>query len=152
VTSLALPARATDTNLIDTAAARRRTLEPRPMDLLLLALGVFFLPGALAVALPSRWIPVRRDRRLAILLQLVGTLAVIGGSAYLLWLMPGAVATAACVVGSGFLMILSLFSIVLPCPRSAGLEVAMILMRSGVAMAVYGTGRRMVLAHHHRRG
>jgi hypothetical protein len=25
-------------------------------------------------------------------------------------------------------------------------------MRSGVAMAVYGTGRRMVLAHHHRRG
>ena len=70
----------------------------------------------------------------------------IGASAYALWLLPGAVATAACVVGSGFLMILSLFSIVLPCPRSAGLEAATILLRSGEAMAVYGTGQ------HHRQG
>jgi hypothetical protein len=33
-----------------------------------------------------------------------------------------------------------------------GLEAVTIFVRSGVALAVFGTGRHLVLAQHHRRG
>ncbi|MCS5690927.1 MAG: hypothetical protein ACKOPT_06620 [Cyanobium sp.] len=121
------------------------------MEQFLLVLAVLPAPLTLALLLPPGWIQERRDRRLAALLLLLGALAVIAGSAVALWLLPGAIAEAACVVGSAFLMLLSLFSIMPVCPRSSGLETAMAVALSGVAMAVYGGTRLVVLASRRRR-
>lgn len=121
------------------------------MEQLFIALVVLLAPLTLAIALPPARIPERRDRRLATLLLLLGVLAAIGGTAFALWLLPGALAAAACVVGSAFLMLFSLFSIVPACPRSSGIEIATAVALSGVAMVLYGGTRRLVLALHRRR-
>lgn len=104
------------------------------MEQFLLVLAVLPAPLTLALLLPPGWIQERRDRRLVAL-----------------WLLPGAIAEAACVVGSAFLMLVSLFSIMPVCPRSTGLETAMAVVLSGVAMAVYGGTRLVVLASRRRR-
>jgi hypothetical protein len=122
------------------------------MEQLFIALAVLLAPLTLAIALPLGRIPTRRDRRLAALLLLLGALALIGGSAVTLWQLPGALAAAACVVGSAFVMILSLFAIIPVCPRSTGIETATALVLSGVAIGVYGGTRLLVLARHRRRG
>jgi hypothetical protein len=54
----------------------------------LLAIGVGLVPGLLAVKLSMGRKRVRLDRKLAIDLQAVGVLVLVGGSIWFLWLVP----------------------------------------------------------------
>jgi len=116
------------------------------VDPLLRAALVAVLPVTLAVVLPGRWIPRRRDRRLAIVLQGLGAVALLAGGGWSLWLLPGSLAADACVVFSAGLWLVSLFTVHLPCPEAGAMATALTLLQSGIAMVLYGSGRRLVLA------
>ncbi|MFN7820010.1 MAG: hypothetical protein ACK5Q7_10545 [Cyanobacteriota bacterium] len=91
---------------------------------------------------------VSLDRTLAIGLQAAGLLALVGGSIWFLWLIPQLFISAGCGVTSSLLMVLTLFTVSLPCQRSIPMwiDIAEGLMAFGTAFTVYGTNRRMALA------
>ncbi len=88
------------------------------------------------------------DRRLAVGLQAVGILALVGGSFWFLWLVPQLFMSAGCGVTSGLLLVLTLFTVSLSCQTSIPMwiDVAEGLIAFGVAFLSYGTTRRVVLS------
>jgi hypothetical protein len=91
---------------------------------------------------------VSLDRKLAVGLQAVGVLAVVGGSIWFLWLVPQLFMSAGCGITSGLLMVLTLFTVSLSCQTSIPMwiDIAEGLITFGVALLIYGTTRRVVLA------
>lgn len=88
------------------------------------------------------------DRNLAIGLQAVGVLALVGGSIWFLWLVPQLFMSAGCGITSGLLMVLTLFTFSLSCQTliPMWIDIAEGLITFGVAFLIYGTTRRVVLA------
>lgn len=88
------------------------------------------------------------DRTLAVGLQAVGILALVGGSFWFLSLVPQLFMSAGCGVTSGLLMVLTLFTVSLPCQTSIPMwiDIAEGLIAIGVAFLSYGTTRRVVLS------
>lgn len=118
------------------------------MNWLLLAIGVGLVPGLLAVKLPMWRKRVRLDRKLAIGLQAVGILVLVGGSIWFLWLVPQLLMSAGCGIASGLLRVLTLFTVSLSCQTSIPMwiDIAEGLIAFGLAFLMYGTTRRVVLA------
>jgi hypothetical protein len=106
------------------------------------------VPALLAAKLPMGRKRVSLDRTLAIGLQAAGLLALVGGSIWFLWLIPQLFISAGCGVTSSLLMVLTLFTVSLPCQTSIPMwiDTAEGLMAMGTACLVYGTTRRVVLA------
>jgi hypothetical protein len=115
---------------------------------LLLGIVVGLVPALLAAKLPRRRKRLGLDRKIAIGLQAAGVLALVGGSIWFLWLIPQLFISAGCGVTSSLLMVLTLFTVSLPCQRSIPMwiDIAEGLMAFGTAFTVYGTTRRMALA------
>ncbi|MFN5464872.1 MAG: hypothetical protein ACK5CQ_07485 [Cyanobacteriota bacterium] len=118
------------------------------MNWLLLGMAAGLVPALLAAKLPMGRKRVSLDRTLAIGLQAAGLLALVGGSIWFLWLIPQLFISAGCGVTSSLLMVLTLFTVSLPCQRSIPMwiDIAEGLMAFGTAFTVYGTNRRMALA------
>jgi predicted membrane-bound spermidine synthase len=118
------------------------------MDWLLIGIGVGLVPIGLAIWLPKQLQRQRRDRKIAVVLQAAGVLAVVGGSLWSIWLVPQLFMTVACVIASSLLNILSFFTLSLPCQTTTSISIAMAegLVAFGVAFLTYGTTRRLVLA------
>ena len=91
---------------------------------------------------------VRLDRKLAIGLQAVGILVLVGGSIWFLWLVPQLLMSAGCGIASGLLRVLTLFTVSLSCQTSIPMwiDIAEGLIAFGLAFLMYGTTRRVVLA------
>lgn len=117
------------------------------MNGLALAIGIGLIPALLAAKLPKRRKRRRLDRRLAIGLQAVGVLALVGGSAWYVWLVPQLLISASCTIASDLLRVLTFFTLSLPCQTSIPLwiDLAEGLVAFGVAFLTYGTTRRVVL-------
>jgi hypothetical protein len=115
---------------------------------LLLGIVVGLVPALLAAKLPRRRKRLGLDRKIAIGLQAAGVLALVGGSIWFLWLIPQLFISAGCGVTSSLLMVLTLFTVSLPCQTSIPMwiDTAEGLMAMGTACLVYGTTRRVVLA------
>ncbi len=115
---------------------------------LLLGIVVGLVPALLAAKLPRRRKRLNLERKLAVGLQLVGVLALVGGSIWYLWLLPQLFISAGCGITSGLLRVLTLFTVSLPCQTSipTWIDIAEGLMAFGTALLVYGTTRRVVVA------
>lgn len=116
------------------------------MELLLEVTIVGLLPALLAIGLPHGWLPRRRDRRIAVGMLLLGGATAVAGSGWALWLLPGSLAADACVVMRSALWLVTLFTVQLPCPEASAMETALNVLRSGLALLVYGSVRCLVLA------
>lgn len=117
------------------------------MNALLLGIVVGLVPALLAAKLPKRRKRLGLDRKLAIGLQVAGVLALVGGSIWFLWLIPQLFMSAGCGITSGLLMVLTLFTVSLPCQPSISMriDIAEGLMAFGSAFLVFGTTRRLSL-------
>ena len=106
------------------------------------------VPALLAAKLPLRSKRKNLDKKLAIVLQAVGVLALVGGSIWLVWLVPQLFMSAGCGIARGLLMVLTLFTVSLSCQTSIPMwiDIAEGLIAFGVAFFIYGTTRRVLLA------
>jgi hypothetical protein len=109
---------------------------------------VGLVPALLAAKLPLRSKRKSLDKKSAIVLQAVGVLALVGGSIWLVWLVPQLFMSAGCGIARGLLMVLTLFTVSLSCQTSISMwiDTAEGLIAFGVAFFMYGTTRRLVLA------
>ena len=106
------------------------------------------VPALLAAKLPLRSKRKSLDRKLAVGLQAVGVLALVGGSIWFVWLVPQLFMSAGCGIARGLLMVLTLFTVSLSCQTSIPMwiDIAEGLIAFGVAFFIYGTIRRVLLA------
>ena len=88
------------------------------------------------------------DRKLAIVLQAVGVVALVGGSIWLVWLVPQLFRSAGCGIARGLLMVLTLFTVSLSCQTSIPMWIGIAegLIAFGVAFFIYGTTRRVLFS------
>lgn len=117
------------------------------MNWLLIAIAIGLFPAVLAAKLPRRQKTLLLDRKTAVGLQVAGGLALVGGLIWWIWLVPQLLLSAGCGIASGLLLVLTLFTVSLPCQSSIPIwvDIADGLMAFGVACLTFGTSRRVVL-------